>query len=411
MRLPLVRVTIITRRSAMRMALATGMAVVALSGCMPVQKQATRGGEPAPIELKALPGWAQDDLAGLDAAISRQCAMQSPPAAWAVWCREWAARPLAGESLRPWLEARFVAWPLRDDQGRSQGLITGYFEPLLTGSRERESNTQVPIRLRPADLLTIDLSAVEPRLAGMRLRGRLQGSRVVPYGSRADLDSRSELDDPVLVWVDDPVDAFFLEIQGSGRVQLRDGSLLRVGYADQNGHPYRAIGRTLVERGAMRIDEVTGPSIKAWLKAHPDQAREVMHSNPSVVFFRELPAPVHEAAYALHPPGPPGSLGVPLTGLRSIAVDSSVVPLASLVWLDTRHPVDGQALQRLVAAQDTGGAIAGRVRADVFWGFGPQAEQAAGLMKASGQMWLLWPRGAQPPGVQRPVKRAEAPGS
>jgi len=409
MSLPLVRAPIIAWRLALPLVLAIGFALLGLSGCVPTIPRAVQGPEPLPIELQALPGWAQDDLGGLDAALSRQCAMRSPPGPWAAWCRELAENKPAGESLRRWLEGRFVAWPLRDDQGKSQGLITGYFEPLLTGSRVRESNTQVPLRVRPADLLTIDLSAVEPRLAGMRLRGRLEGSRVVPYDSRADLDSRAGLENPALVWVDDPIDAFFLEIQGSGRVLLRDGSLLRIGYADQNGHPYRAIGRTLVERGAMRIDEVTGPSIKAWLKAHPDQAREVMHSNPSVVFFRELPAPVNEAAYALHPPGPPGSLGVPLTGLRSIAVDSSVVPLASLVWLDTRHPVNGQALQRLVAAQDTGGAIAGRVRADVFWGFGPQAEQAAGLMKASGQMWLLWPRGAQPPGAKGPVKRVEAP--
>jgi len=411
MSLPLVRAPIIACRLALPLVLATGFALLGLSGCVPTIPRAVQGPEPMPIELQALPGWAQDDLRGLDAALSRQCAMRSPPGPWAAWCREFAEIKPAGESLKRWLEGRFVAWPLRDDQGKSQGLITGYFEPLLTGSRERESNTQVPLRLRPADLLTIDLSAVEPRLAGMRLRGRLEGSRVVPYGSRADLDNRRGLEDPALVWVDDPIDAFFLEIQGSGRVLLRDGSILRVGYADQNGHPYRAIGRTLVERGALPIEAVTGPSIKAWLKAHPDQAREVMHSNPSVVFFRELPAPVHEAAYALNPPGPPGSLGVPLTGLRSIAVDSSVVPLASLVWLDTRHPVDGQALQRVMAAQDTGGAIAGRVRADVFWGFGPQAEQAAGLMKESGQMWLLWPRGAQPPSAQRPVRSAAKPGS
>lgn len=342
----------------------------------------------APVALRSLPGWQADNLDGLAAALRRQCALRSPPAPWPVLCSEFTSLAAAGsEGLRAWLERRFVARALMDAQGADTGLITGYYEPLLNGSRRRESPAQVPLYARPADLLTIDLVEVEPRLAGMRLRGRVQGNRVVPYLSRADIDTRNALAGTELLWVDDPVDAFFLEIQGSGRVQLRDGSVARVGYADQNGHPYRAIGRTLIDQGALPAEAVSAPSIRDWLRANPAQARTVMHSNPSVVFFRELPANTADPAA-----GPPGAMSVPLTAERSLAIDRSVVPLGSLVWLDTVHPVSGQPWQRAMLGQDTGGAITGRIRADVFWGFGAEAARAAGTMKARGRMWVMEPR-------------------
>jgi membrane-bound lytic murein transglycosylase A len=358
---------------------------------------------PRPIAPSSLPGWGADRFDGIATAIARQCAMRTPPGPWPALCASFAALPAAQsgasaapEALRGWLESRFDAWPLRDAKGGDEGLVTGYYEPLLTGSRQRESALQAPLYARPADLLTIDLAGVEPRLAGMRLRGRLQGQRVVPYHSRGDIETALPLTGAELLWVDDRVDAFFLEIQGSGRVRLRDGTTLRIGYADQNGHPYRAIGRTLVERGALAADEVTAPAIRRWLREHPAQAPEVMRTNPSVVFFRELPEP--PAAPPGEPePGPPGSLGVPLTPMRSLAVDRSVVPLATLVWLDTTHPVDARPMRRAMAAQDTGGAIAGSIRADFFWGFGADAERAAGLMRSRGRMWMLWPRGETPP--------------
>jgi membrane-bound lytic murein transglycosylase A len=354
---------------------------------------------PRPIAPSALPGWNADRLDGIAAAISRQCAMRTPPGPWPALCASFAALPkaqagasAAPDALRGWLESHFDAWPLRDAKGGDEGLVTGYYEPLLTGSRQRESALQAPLYARPADLLTIDLASVEPRLAGMRLRGRLQGQRVVPYHSRGDIETALPLTGSELLWVDDRVDAFFLEIQGSGRVLLRDGSMLRIGYADQNGHPYRAIGRSLVERGALRLEEVSAPAIRRWLRDNPAQAAEVMRTNPSMVFFRELP-PAAPVPAGEPEAGPPGSLGVPLTAGRSLAVDRSAVPLASLVWLDTRHPVDGTPLRRVMAAQDTGGAIAGAIRADYFWGFGADAERAAGEMRARGRLWVLWPRG------------------
>ena len=362
---------------------------------------------PRPVEPTALPGWAADPLDGLGAAIVRQCTLRAPPGPWPALCAEFAALPRPAPdampgpaALRGWIASRFAAWPLRDAKGGTEGLVTGYYEPLLTGSRLRESASQVPLYARPPDLLTIDLAGVEPRLAGLRLRGRVQGARVVPYHSRADIETARPLAGHELLWVDDPIDAFFLEIQGSGRVRLRDGGTLRVGYADQNGHPYRAIGRSLIERGALKPGEVTAPAIRRWLREHPDQAPEVMRTNPSVVFFRELPAPP-PAPPGEPAAGPPGSLGVPLTPMRSLAVDRSVVPLATLVWLDTAHPLDGRPLQRAMAAQDTGGAIAGSIRADFFWGFGAEAERLAGEMRARGRLWMLWPRGETPPAFAR----------
>jgi membrane-bound lytic murein transglycosylase A len=401
-RFPSVRAAII----ACGLALATGC--TAPGGGTPPTPAGPAAPEPVrPVAPAGLPGWTSDPLDGLGAAIVRQCTMRAPPAPWPVLCAEFAALPRPApdatpsrEALRGWLATRFEAWPLRDAKGGTEGLVTGYYEPLLTGSRTRERATQAPLYARPADLLTIDLAGVEPRLAGLRLRGRVRDARVVPYHSRAEIETARPLAGSELVWVDDPIDGFFLEIQGSGRVRLRDGTTIRVGYADQNGHPYRAIGRTLVELGALKAEEVTAPAIRRWLRDHPAQAPEVMRTNPSVVFFRELaeprPAPAGEPE-----PGPPGSLGVPLTPMRSLAVDRSVVPLATLVWIDIPHPVDGRPMRRAMAAQDTGGAIAGSIRADFFWGFGAEAEQAAGLMRSRGRMWMLWPRGETPPTVAR----------
>lgn len=355
---------------------------------------------PKPVPLEQLPGFAADSLDDLRTALAQQCVMNRPPAGWLAMCASLPATVTNPAQLRDWLTGRFVARELTATDNAA-GLVTGYYEPLLTGSLVKERPGQVPLRGRPGDLLTIDLADVEPRLKGMRLRGRVIDQRVVPYYSREEM-TREEVAGgsartagaekagpraaPVLAWADNPVDAFFLEIQGSGRVQLRDGSLMRIGYADQNGHPYRAIGKTLIDRGALRREDVTAPAIRQWLQDNPASAPEVMHTNPSLVFFRQLP-PLADSAL-----GPPGALGVPLTPLRSIAVDRQHIPLGSLVFLQTTHPVSGQPLNRLMVAQDTGGAIRGVKRADVFWGFGPQAAQAAGLMKAPARMWVLEPR-------------------
>jgi len=196
---------------------------------------------------------------------------------------------------------------------------------------------------------------------------------------------------PVLAWLTDPMDLQFLQIQGSGRVQLEDGRQLRLGYADQNGHPYRPIGRWLVEQGQLKKEEVSMGAIHAWAQANPQRVPELLASNPSYVFFSTRPDSNE---------GPRGSLNVPLTAGYSVAIDRKVIPLGSLLWLSTTRP-DGTPVVRPVGAQDTGGAITGEVRADLFWGTGPEAGELAGNMKQQGQIWMLWPKGKPLPEVPK----------
>lgn len=307
---------------------------------------------------RALPGWHEDDLAGLRGALERQCASPRPPTPWPALCEELRT---AQPPLRDWIATRFRARPLAGDDGSPIGLVTGYHEPELTGSLQRESAAQTPLHRRPPEAL---------------LRER---------PTRAQIETTDLLEGRELLWLDDPVEAFFLQVQGSGRVTLRDGRVLRVGYAGDNGRAYRAIGAVLVARGAIPAAEVDAARIKAWLRANPEQAPAVMRANPRYIFFRELPPAASEA-------GPPGSLGVPLTAMRSVAVDPKRVAPGALLWLDTTDPLDRGPLRRLVVAQDTGAAITGTVRADLFWGRGERAERGAGAMKQPGRLWLLEPR-------------------
>ena len=222
------------------------------------------------------------------------------------------------------------------------------------------------------------------------MRGRLEGNKVVPYFSRGETREAAGLVGQEIVWIDNALDAFMLEVQGSGRVQLTTGETIRLQYEDQNGHPYRSIGKYLADQGVMPIEQVNMPAIRAWLAANPQRLHEVLDINPSVVFFRE--APLEDPSI-----GPKGALGVPLTAGRSIAVDPKFLPLGAPMFLSTTHPGTTLPLQRLVVAQDTGGAIRGPVRADLFFGFGAEAGAQAGMMKHDGEMWLLWPRSAPPP--------------
>jgi membrane-bound lytic murein transglycosylase A len=279
-----------------------------------------------------------------------------------------------------------------------EGLFTGYYEPELRGSRRRHGPYQTPLYREPGDLIQVDLGAFREDLEGRRIAGRIVGGRLEPYHDRRSIDRGALAGrDLELVWVDDPVDAFFLQVQGSGRIVLEDGTVLRVGYDAQNGHPYTAIGRELVERGEMPLEEVSLQSIRRWLEAHPEEAPDLMATNASYVFFRMLGGA-----------GPLGSLGVPLTPGRSVAVDPRFLPLGAPVWLagsmpalpdevasgpstEPTEPIGSLPLRRLLVAQDTGGAIRGPVRGDVFWGAGERAEAVAGRMKHPGRLWLLLP--------------------
>lgn len=338
-----------------------------------------------PASFRDLPNWQRDDHAQAWPALLQSCrALRSQPG-WATVCQAAVQMPSPDASAaRAFFERHFIPYQVLQADGNPEGLITGYYEPLLRGSRTPSERYRYPLYAPPEDLLVIDLSALYPELRNLRLRGRLDGRRVVPYYTRAEIDNGlAPLRGRELVWVDDPIELFFLQVQGSGRVQLDTGEVIRVGYADQNGHPYRSIGRWLVDNGELPLERASLQGIKDWARRNPQRLTELLNVNPSYVFFRELPNDL---------PGPLGALGVPLTAERSIAVDPSAIPLGAPVWLATTRPNSSQPLERLMLAQDTGGAIRGPVRADFFWGFGDQAGQLAGAMKQRGRMWVLLPR-------------------
>lgn len=365
----------------------------ALSACTPIK--------PAPpafparyeaASFESLPGWRDAALEPSLRAFLRGCPRADHAAALMAACKEAGALDPTNESaLRAFLERVFVPYRIvaeGREAGRDHGLITGYYEPVIAGSRMRTTEFAHPLYGLPEDLVAVDLADVYPELRHMRLRGRLEGRRLVPYASRAEIESgRVVPPAPVIAWVSDPVELFFLHVQGSGQIRYADGTRVRVGYAEQNGHPYRSLGRYLVDRGDLSLEEASMDGIKSWAAAHPDKLRQALDSNPSYVFFRQLTAD----------DGPIGALGVPLTAGYSLAVDRRYIPLGSLVYLSTTEPLQVQPLERLLAAQDTGGAIRGAMRADFYWGSGAEAGLRAGRMRQQGRLWLLWPRNAALP--------------
>ena len=345
--------------------------------------------KPQTISVSQLPGWQEEDPAAVWPALLSTC--NSAAARQGVWQSLCVEVGMLGDvdsqTARAFFETRFVARVIGADDGNTEGLITGYYEPVLSGSRKRSSRYRYPIYSKPKDLLVVELSSLYPELAGRPVRARLKGKRVVPYYTRRQLENGNKPgSDNVLLWTDNAVDVFFLHIQGSGRVRLRGGAEIAVGYADQNGHPYQSIGSKLIRWGELEAEQVNMYSIREWIKANPARAERLLNSNPSYIFFEERKVDLA---------GPLGSLNVPLTPGRSLAVDRRVVPLGSLVWLDASLPAKGEEpeepYQRLMAAQDTGGAIKGAVRADVFFGRGSEAEYYAGNMKQPGRMYVLEP--------------------
>jgi membrane-bound lytic murein transglycosylase A len=332
----------------------------------------------------ALPGWPSADLERSLRAFLAGCPR---PGALARACEAAAAVPADdAPAARQFFESSFVPYALVSSDGPDSGLITGYYEPIIDGSRTQSGANRYPIFAVPEDLVVVDLTATNPDLRNLRLRGRLEGRRVIPYLSRSEIDSRG-VPAQVIAWTNDPVELFFLQVQGSGQVRLDNGERIRVGFADQNGHPYRSLGRYLVDRGELALEQSSMQAIKTWAAANPAKLREALNSNPSYIFFRELPPT----------DGPPGALGVALTPEYSLAVDRRFVPLGAPVFLATTYPLSEARLERLMAAQDTGGAIRGAVRADFYWGTGAEAGALAGRMRQQGRMWLMWPRGEPPP--------------
>lgn len=349
-----------------------------------------------------LPGWRADTLGAALPALGRSCArLGDLPAGrplgaggtggtighWRAICAA-LARIAGGDdgAARRFFEAWFVPY-LAADNGNAEGLFTGYYEAQLHGAWRPGGRYRVPIYTRPRDLITADLGRFRPEWRGQSVDGRVVDGRLVPFQTRAEIEGGALAGRGLeLLWVDSPVDAFFLHIQGSGRVVMADGQVVRLAYAGRNGHAYVAIGRDLVARGAIAADALSMQTIRAWLRAHPGEAADLMARNPSYIFFR-----------ALDGDGPIGAQGAVLTPGRSLAVDRRFVPLSVPVWLDTTDPLNrGAPLRRLVIAQDTGSAVKGPVRGDLFWGYGAAAAARAGRMKERGRYYLLLPKSAAP---------------
>jgi membrane-bound lytic murein transglycosylase A len=340
----------------------------------------------AKADWKALPAVSDSDLQAGFAAWRSACPRLKSDATWASTCAAAATIATTPAAIRQFLQDHLDVYALRAGGHRADGLITGYYEPVYSGSLTRTAKATVPVYGVPTDMVSVQLDDLYPELKGKRLRGRVQGRVLTPYDDAATITAKGA-NAPVLAWLTHPMDLQFLQIQGSGRIRLADGRQLRIAYADQNGHPYRPIGRWLVAQGELKKEDVTMDAIRAWADAHPQRVSELLASNPSYVFFTKGPDGDE---------GPRGSLNVPLTAGYSVAVDRTVVPLGSLLWLSTTRP-DGSPVVRPVAAQDTGGAIAGEVRADLYWGTGDAAGKLAGDMKQKGNLWLLWPKGASLP--------------
>lgn len=369
-----------------------------LAGCetaTPVADQDTKNLVLKKSSYSALAGWNEDDAFQALLTFQKSCERikkQSDDTKAFGPAREFGTfgdwkkacdTPVTQGRPHAWFEQNFDVWEA-SAEGVTEGLFTGYYEPTLKGSLTRHGPYQTPLRKRPDDLVMVDLGEFRDSLKGQRIAGRVVNGSLKPFENRTDIVAGKlpKDNDLAIVYVDDPVDAFFLHIQGSGRVALEDGRVLRVGYAAQNGHVYYAVGRDLVKRGALQKDEVSLQSIRRWMEQNPDQAEELMNTNPSYVFFTELTGP-----------GPLGGENIALTADRSIAVDRSRMPYGVPVWLDiAKTPDADKPLRRLMVAQDTGGAIRGPVRGDVFFGGGDHAEYMAGHMKAKGRWWFLLPK-------------------
>jgi len=352
-------------------------------------------------KFSALAGWEEDDHRAAFAAFQASCAKRlSRPAESAIAPRQIAGtvedwRDVCRRALglsspdrreaRSFFEAEFR--PLAVSAGdEAEGLFTGYFEPEIAASRTRSAGYTIPLYRRPGDLVSVDLGKFRDDLAGRRIAGRVVDGRLEPYATRGEIANGALASRGLeLLWADDPVSVFMLQIQGSGRARLPDGETLRLGFAGHNGHAYTSLGKLMVARGLLAPEEVSAPAIAAWLRAHPEDGAELMRENAAYVFFRILDGE-----------GPIGSQGVALTPGRSLAVDESAIPLGAPVWLatgrpDPETPERAVPLKRLMIAQDTGSAIDGVVRGDVFWGAGETAERIAGHMAHRGRYWLLLP--------------------
>ena len=321
------------------------------------------------VSWQALPGWQDDDLSQAWPAWLKSCEAlrkRNSELNWRQVCSQVTNISVRdSQAIRRYFESNFQAYEIRNNAGSETGLVTGYYEPVMNGSQTRTSLYSVPLYAYP---------------------NAWRQTRPNPGPSRAELISSGILKGSEIAWVQDPVAAAFMQIQGSGKIRLQDGRVLRLGYAGTNEQPFKSFAQWLLDKKEITRSEATMQGISQWAKRNPDRVNEMLNANPRFVFFKELPGNVSADL------GPTGALNVPLTAERSIAIDLQAMPLGAPVFLSTTKPLSDQVLQKLVMAQDTGKAIVGGVRADYYWGSGDSAGEMAGRMKQNGKMWVLLPR-------------------
>ena len=351
-----------------------------------------------PVLWSSVTGWKQDALHEVLPALEKSCAvflkrgksqqihddyaMYGTYDDWRPFCEALTLTPPAPEHMQRFLEDYLTPHQVRTPGifGKKRGVFTGYYEPDMQGSLTKSEEYQTPLYRKPDDVLVADLSLFSEDFKGKRLVARLRGDTLVPYHSRSEIMAGALSEDDVIVWLKDPIDAFFLHIQGSGRVKLDTGEDIFVGYAGVNGHKYVAIGRYMADKGYLNLEEVSMQSIREWLAANPDKIAEVFEQNPSYVFF------------SIKEDGPYGSQGVTLTPERSLAVDRSKIPLGVPTFVNTERTSEETSFRKLMVAQDTGGAIKGTIRGDIFYGHTEKAAHDAGLQNSLGTLFVLLPK-------------------
>lgn len=350
-----------------------------LTGCQTSQPPSSFALQP--VKFSQLPNWRKDQFTKAWPAFVRSCQKLKYSNKWKSVCTQaLALHNPSSSKIRKFFETNFIPYQVSSGKN-TQGLFTGYYEPVIEGSHEKTEKFKVPMYKRPADLVMIeDLGIFRKNLKGVRIAGRAINGRLKPYYTHEEIDNGILAGNEIL-WIENPVDSFFIQIQGSAAVQLEDGEIIHLSYAGTNGHTYTAIGNVLIEKNKLSSSNVSMQSIRAWLSEHPDEAKEILYHNASYVFFDVMKGQ-----------GPVGDMGVVLTPGRSLAIDTRYIPHGVPLWLNIEHPVSGERLQRLVMAQDKGGAIKGPIRGDLFWGTGERAGELAGSMKSKGNYFLLLPK-------------------
>lgn len=373
------------------------------------------------VSFAALPQWSAQPFSGSLSAFQNSCIKLGGQADWRSVCQAAAQTPKTDAAAKSFFERYFTPWEVTHNN-QLGGTVTGYYEPVLHGDVRQTARARFPIYGIPSDFVSVPLPAslrnskgsvrISPTGANAgrisangayvanlaefplsarstALKGRFEGNRFVPYFTRAQinggaLNGRA----PILGYADNPVELFFMHVQGSGRLRTPSGQYVRLGFADKNEYPYVSIGRYMADRGYLPLSQTSMQGIKSWLAANPGRLAEVLGQNPSYVFFRQLDGPSEQ--------GPIGALGVPLSSGFSAAVDKQHITLGAPLFLATVHPDTKHGLNRLLMAQDTGAAIKGAVRVDYFWGYGDAAGQTAGKQKYTGYVWQLLPKGMLP---------------